>query len=544
MGDVRGRSPVTKRWHRCGVARWTALTAVAGLMFAGGQPLAAADEAPVPASRTTSDDVTPDQADTPESLAVAQARKSGKEVNVASLEDESSEVTAKPDGSLVSTIHTKPVRTRQDGAWRDIDTRLQSTADGAIAPKAAMAGLEFSGGGSGPLVRMARAGKELTLTWPNPLPVPVVNDSTAEYRSILPDVDLRMTATEGGFTQLIVVKTPAAAKNPALDQLKLGLTSADLSVRANPDGSLSAVDKAAGGTVFTAPKPMMFDSTPGLLERSGAPVQASKTQSRPAVTTATADETAAHAAPVGVTVSTDQKSLVLTPNQALLDATATIFPVLIDPNWDTPRTVGWAGISRYWGGNSYWKFSGDFGTGYCGDIAHCAPADLKRVLYSIPVGGRAFAGKHILSAKFNAYETHSYSCTKKPLQLYATARIGSGTTWDNSSSASFWTQHLQTVDAAFGWGTSCAAGYVEFGGTTSNALRDKVQQAANANWTDLTLGLRAQDEGDDYAWKRFSSDASIQIQYNLPPRQSPMRYLSMSPGSACTTSSVAIIKLP
>ncbi|MFE9373831.1 hypothetical protein ACFYM2_29220 [Streptomyces sp. NPDC006711] len=177
-------------------------------------------------------------------------------MNVPSLENETSEVVAKPDGRLAATIHTKPVRTRKAGAWRDIDTTLHTTGGGTIAPVATVTDLEFSGGGTRPLVRMSSAGKELELTWPTPLPTPVVSGNTAEYRSILPDVDLRMTATDSGFTQLIVVKTPEAAKNPQLDQLKLGMSSADLTVRKETDGSLSLVDKAAGGTVFQAPKPM------------------------------------------------------------------------------------------------------------------------------------------------------------------------------------------------------------------------------------------------------------------------------------------------
>ncbi|MFD5620939.1 LamG-like jellyroll fold domain-containing protein [Streptomyces yangpuensis] len=490
------------------------------------------------------------QAETPETIALAEAKKSGKEVPVPAMRREAGDVIAKPDGSLVATVYTKPVRTLKGGEWRDIDTSLRKTGNGRVAPGATLPDLTFSGGGNEPLVRIEQSGKEVRLTWPKPLPAPVLDGDTAEYRSILPDVDLRLTATETGFTQLIVVRTPTAAKNPALDELRLGLTAPGLTTRQGTDGSLKMTD-AAGGTVFEAPKPVMFDSAPGLADEGTVP-SAIPEATAPAARSARAgapqaapgpDGTAsAHTAAVKVAVPADQKSLVLTPDQTLLDSPSTVFPVLIDPNLQTPRANGWAGISRHWENNAYWKFSGDFGTGLC-IASGCASNDVKRVLYAFPIRGWGFVGKRVTAAKLNVWETHAFSCTKKPLQLYATNRIGTGTTWKNSSSSSFWVQHLQTINAARGF-TGCAAGYVEFGGSTSRALRDKVQQAADGNWVDLTLGLKAENESDGYAWKRFNSNASIQVTYNLPPRQAPMSDLSMSPGSACSTTPVVITKHP
>ncbi|MEU4352684.1 LamG domain-containing protein [Streptomyces sp. NPDC023838] len=491
------------------------------------------------------------QQETPESLAVTEAKRSGKDVSVPSLQTDTSDVVAKPDGRLAATIHTKPVRTRKNGSWRAIDTSLRPTSGGAVVPSATLVDMEFSGGGTQPLVRMASAGKELKLTWPKPLPMPVINGSTAEYRSILPDVDLRMTATDSGFTQLIVVKTPQAAKNPELDQLKLGISSSDLTVRKEADGSLSMVDKAAGGTVFQAPKPMMFDSSPGLTEGSGmpaAPTSRLKTLAAPtgglAAVEAPADPSA-HTAPVEVAVPQDQNSLVLTPDQKLLDAPGTVFPVMIDPDVRAPRAVGWAGISRYWAGTSFWKFSGDFGMGYCGDEGRCVPADVKRVLYAIPVQGQAFVGKHIQDAKFRAWNSHSWSCTAQPVDLFLTGRVNSSTTWNNSSSmgsSSFWNKYLATRNDARGF-DGCGAGFVEF---EPAGLRDAVQSAANRNAADLTLGLKAGSESASAygQWKRFTDDGYLQVFYNLPPRQPAMKDLSSSPGGVCSSAATPITMVP
>ncbi|MEU3464450.1 LamG domain-containing protein [Streptomyces sp. NPDC006733] len=556
---------------------------------------AAADTAPPTQPGTGAGGSAPH--DTPESLAIAAAKRTNTPVDVATLTTEISDVQAQPDGTLVSTTHVVPVRTRQSGTWAPIDTALRVRSDGTVAPKAALADLVFSGGGTQPLVRMSRAGKELALTWPKALPKPLVSESTVEYRSVLPDVDLRLTATATGFTQLLVVKTAQAAKNPELNQLKLGLAGQGLTVNEHTDGSLAAVDAGGGGTVFEAPRPVMYDSS--ALAQSGAPgpvaaapaasaatsprvgnrtatttapnasaVAPAPTQSAAPVTTPSATPTstsptsapttdsspatprsttgidgAAHTAPVDVDLPADHKSLVLTPDQGLLDAPTTVFPVMIDPVWNTPVKTAWTGVSQYWNTHPYWHFGAtdnyDFGVGYCGDTSLCAPQDRKRVMYEIP--SAQFAGKHVLSATFSVYESHSYSCTDKNVQLWLTNRISSKTTWDTSQGA-FWNSRLQTLAAAKGY-TGCAAGNLEFGGA-SGAVRNQVQAAANGGWTSITFGLRAENENDTYAWKRFTAEASLRVLYNLPPRQAPMKDLSMSPGSLCLSTGVQINKMP
>ncbi|MFB7861692.1 LamG-like jellyroll fold domain-containing protein [Streptomyces sp. NPDC056069] len=530
-------------------------------LLPGGGPVAlAADASVAGATDGKEQSRQPESADTPESLAVEKAKKSGKPVDVGSMRTEFSEVTARPDGSLESVTHTQPVRARKNGAWVDIDTTLKRVTEGMVEPRAALSDLAFSGGGDQPLVRMTRAGKVLELTWPKPLPEPQLKGETATYASVLPGVDLRLTATRTGFNQLLVVKTPEAAKNPELDRIRIGLNADGLSLRENANGALVAVDKTAGGTVFTAPKPMMYDSSAAAKDGPGKPVgQTAAPSARTAgpasapagVPAADAPATGGvHAAQVGVELSADGQgtggahAIVLTPSQSLLDDPGTVYPVLIDPAWDTPHTSAWAGISRTNGSQPYYKFTynssyvKDFGTGYC-ESPGCSAADVKRVYYRIPVTSK-FAGKHILSAEFNVYESHSYSCTAKPVQLYLTKGIGSGTTWNNSTTTGFWQKWLQTVNAAKGWSSSCSAGYLEFGAAN---VKSTVQTAATNGWRDITFGLKAENESDAGAWKRFTDDASLRVNYNLPPRQIPMTSLTMSPGY-CTSYGVQINRMP
>ncbi|MDH6123948.1 hypothetical protein [Kitasatospora sp. GP82] len=477
--------------------------------------------------------------DSPESAAVAEAKRTGKPVAVEAMRTETGDVFAQPDGKLVATEYLQPQRTRRNGAWVDIDPMLHTLPSGAVAPGATASEIEFSGGGSGqPLVRMARAGRELKLSWPKALPKPVLDGSTAEYRSILPDVDLRLTATRTGFSQVVVVRTAEAAKAPELDQLRLGLQGDGLTIRAEANGSLSAVDKGAGGTVFEALKPLMWDSS----KPAAAPVAASRSAARPAAAPVSGE--GSRVAPVGVEVTPSQETLVLTPNQAMLDDPSTVFPVMIDPSWDAPRPAEWAGVSQYYDSQAYWHFSynsdyvGEFGVGYCGDTSRCAPRDRQRVLYRMPTA--QFAGKRILSASFNVTETHSYSCDARPVQLWWTSGFDQGTNWNSTQESGFWQQHLQTVDTARGY-DGCAGDWLEFG---AGGVKSIVQTVADNGWDYLNLGLRAEDESDLYGWKRFSADAYLKVQYNLPPRQTSMSDLSMQPGSVCQATTVRVNKIP
>ncbi|WP_405769518.1 hypothetical protein [Streptomyces sp. NBC_01538] len=218
-----------------------------------------------------------------DATALAKAARTGKLVEITSLRGESSEVYATPEGHLEAREHLRPVRTRVDGAWRDIDTTLICGANGTVAPKVTSVGLSFSGGGFAPLVRMTKNGRELALSWPTELPAPEMNGNTVTYPDVLPGVDLRMTAQQDGFTQLLVVKSAEAAASPRArpetgsasesgdpDQRKdghqrsaQGSAHGDRAVH-DPVRRLLAVKKCGGMTV----KVLRSDST-GELELSG-----------------------------------------------------------------------------------------------------------------------------------------------------------------------------------------------------------------------------------------------------------------------------------
>ncbi|MGX4736003.1 LamG-like jellyroll fold domain-containing protein [Kitasatospora griseola] len=432
----------------------------------------------------------------------------------------------------------------------DLDPTLAVLSSGAVAPKAATVEIEFSGGGSGqPLVRMVRAGKELKISWPKELPKPVVDGSTAEYRSILPDVDLRLTATKTGFAQLVVVHTAEAAKNPELDQLRLGLETTDLTVRQEGDGSLTAVDISGGGTVFEAPPPVMWDSSTAAAATPAG--LSARTQAAPSGTAGASPTVGdipgdgARVAPLKVDLA--ENEMRLTPDQVLLEDPSTVFPVMIDPAWDAPHAADWAGVSRYYPNQTYWHFTytpddvHDWGVGYCGDSTRCKLGDVKRAFFQVPSG--MFIGKQILRATFGTYESHTYDCAQpRPVELWNTGYISPGLTWNAQNASGFWSRKLQTVTTAKG-NSGCDAGWIEWGGDDAG-VKNLVQDAANWGWQTTTFGLKAQNESDLNGWKRFTDGAYLQVQYNLRPNQIPNIDMSMSPGSECRPQPVRINKVP
>ncbi|MFE7638264.1 hypothetical protein ACFU7Z_29885, partial [Kitasatospora sp. NPDC057518] len=195
--------------------------------------------------------------------AQAKAKSGGKPVVVDAMTTGGSQTTANPDGTL--TTDSSPVVERiknADGTWRAVDATLRTNPDGTVAPTAVPSGLTFSGGGAGPLATMATTdGKKLSVKAPFSLPKPELSGSSALYRSVLPDVDLELSATPaGGWRQVLIVRTAQAAADPKIKKLHLDTVTDGLTVKADANGNLSAED-AAGQARFTAPTPVMWDSS-------------------------------------------------------------------------------------------------------------------------------------------------------------------------------------------------------------------------------------------------------------------------------------------
>lgn len=240
------------------------------------------------------------------------ARTCGTRVEVASQRTEYSALFVDPSGSrtLVAAVVPQHAR-RRDGTWGAIDTTLHEV-DGAIAPAGTAADVRFSTGGDGPFVTLTRDGHQLALSWPAPLPAPTLSGASATYASVLPDVDLVVTATETGFTHQLVVKSARAATNPAVRRASYRI-GGDARVISTPEGGLVA--EADGVRIASAEPAVMWDTAAAAEPPVRGDVAAASLQ-QARVDSAVADQ-----------------QLILTPAAAMLDDPAARFPLVIDPLW-------------------------------------------------------------------------------------------------------------------------------------------------------------------------------------------------------------------
>lgn len=501
-------------------------------------PGAAAHAVTVDAEATRTADAAPAEARAASTLAA----QTDEPVEVLYERTEYSQVFAQPDGSFKLTQSTTPKRVRaSDGSWKPVDVTLIKRADGRIAPKGAVVDLSFSGQGTGAdMIRIGdRKGHTLRLGWGRSLPEPVLEGDTATYREVLPGVDLRLTATAESYREVLVVKTPEAAVSPGLDKVLFSIESPNLEVRPATNGGLVAVNDDAV-EIFTGPPGRMWDSAGEAESMGGQSMMGSTNEPQDSVSgEAGADETDPAAGPgdgdasavMPVEVADDHIAVV--PDTTVLEGAETVYPVYIDPAvgiGHTYRTV----LSS--DGDSYWMFSGaGYGTGRCGynsEGACTTGAWYTNRMYFQFNSASALRGKYVLDATFRAYETWSFDCNPAWVDLERTDGISSGSDWpgpngpraDNS-----WDQMGDRYVSA-GRGTACSPeqpnSWIEFNDNPDEPdenLKSTVRNFADGKIDNLTLMLKAKDESDVTAWKRFDDNAELEVDFAYQPGV-PTRY--------------------
>ncbi len=463
-----------------------------------------------------------------EDFALAKAKETGQLQELVSARTETSDTWATPDGKWTVRRHGTPVRVLRAGAWVATDPSLMFASDGKVVSKAATVSVSFSGGGTGPLLTGVMDGRTLSLSWPKALPKPTLAGNVATYANVLPSVDLQVKAEIEGFSQLLVVKTAEAAKNPELASLKFKVDTVGLSVRTDAaTGAITAVNPA-GQTVFTSPSPLMWDSTTtaapaGAQPSPGAKGLASGTSTTAALGEASAPgdafipQVGANDAHMSTTVSNG--TLEIKPDQTLLTGTQTKYPVFIDPSWAWGERQNWTRVYKKYPNTSYWNSKDDVRVGY-----EAQTNGLSRSFFQFDTSN--LKGTQVNKSTLRVRNTWSWSCQDRPVQLWHVNAISPKTTWNNQP-GKIGSSPLYTVNDSKGWSKDCAAGNLEFD-TTGLA-----RQAASSGWSSVTVGLYAANESDTYGWKRFDPKTlTVETEYNNPP--STPAELGTNPSSSCT----------
>ncbi|GAB3153495.1 hypothetical protein GCM10027290_46360 [Micromonospora sonneratiae] len=414
---------------------------------------------------------------------------------------EDSRLFANPTGTFSTENFAQPIHVRKGETWVDIDPTLQVNPDGTISPIATPGELKISAGGSGPLVTVSKGSKSLSLTWPTPLPTPSLLGSTAIYANVLPDVDLQVIADPaGGYHERLVVKTPAAAANPALNSITFGVTTTGLTLSARPDGGVNAVDSSGTG-VFATDTPLMWDT----------PVAPTLTKLERIEGLTREDPQPKYIAPMDVQLSPGAMTVI--PDQALLSNPDVQWPLYLDPSSTPIASYDWTHISKNYPTQSYWNYDRDDGAkvGLGEGVTY-----RSYFLFSIA----AIRGKIVTKATFAITLNHSYQCTTStPVDLYHTDNISrsASVTWKNSvTDTNKWRTKLATASGHAN-GSSCGEPDMPMD-FASTALTNAVSAAAGGTSNQLTFGLRAPDEGTTQQWKKFHPQtAKLTVEWNTAP---------------------------
>ncbi|MDH2427170.1 LamG-like jellyroll fold domain-containing protein [Sphaerisporangium sp. TRM90804] len=444
-----------------------------------------------------------------ESIAMSEAQRLGVPVEILSGRSETARLFAEPDGNQRLVVTARPERVLKGSEWVDVQPNLVPVDGGAVEPEASAVGVTFSGGGEGPLVRVVEDGVTLAFTWPTPLPAPSVEGAVATYADVIPGVDLKMSADVDGYSQVLVVKTPEAAARPELAELRVGyqVTGGGLSMDAAGNMTLVSGD---GQVKLHGSTPQMWDST--ATEDGGDRLAGPLT----------GDAVGSLAARL------EDGTLVLTPDQEFLRAPGLTFPLYVDPPMHGAGRLAFAYVSKHFASTKYYGTKDVAKVGYYNDprVPRGPTRDTYRSFFRMNTAG--VNGKHIIKATFRTFETHSWSCSARAVQLWQTGAIGTGTTWNSQPS---WRRQVASVNAAKGYYSRCGDGGVDFNATSA------VVEAASKGWPNLTLGLRAASESDTFAWKKFRNNPSLEITYNTTPNIPDQRSseIGASLGVPCAT---------
>ncbi|MGO4594883.1 hypothetical protein AB4Z18_13800 [Leifsonia sp. 2TAF2] len=406
-------------------------------------------------------------------------------------------IEALPDGSMQATSSIVPQRAKVSGLWTDIDTSLRATDDGWLAPRVTAAGVKFTAGGSSTIAQVqSESGQWFTETWPyGKLPRPTVSGSHAIYPGVFPGVDLRLTATNAGMSEVLIVKTAEAAKNRKLADLTLAVQGAVIEQKAGTR-TLTAATKS--GEPVASATPLWWDSS----EKS-----------------ADADSPGADE-PTAVPMTSTDSSVALKVQQ--ITATNPTYPLYIDPDWSSYLQADWY-TDRAFPDQHYLDPPEDsVGYGIQGGVGY-----LSRAFFQFQTD--FLSGKIVSSAHFNITQTYANSCDTTLVQLW---EYGGSTTpgfsWNQEPN-----QWWQAIDQQGNpYGGPCAPNATRVGFTATHAA----QSAAANRSAYIQLGLRIApaNEGNQYTRKHYRWDASLTVTYDtIPNTPGALKYTS--PPRTCST---------
>lgn len=477
--------------------------------------------------------------------ASAQARKSHKDVPVTAATTPESTLTAHPNGTFTVNESLAPVRKLVNNQWKPLDATLHRNSNGTLSTAVTSSDLTLSGGGAGPLATVHAGADSLAISLPARLPAPSLSGATATYTDVFDGVDLAVTAdTDGGFSDVLIVKNAKAASNPALKNLTLGTHGQGVTVSSDRAGNIKATDRR-GRAIFTATAPHMWDSANARANSAAASSDAVKNpmtgqmvdrkSGTPVASSIHGPGKAAHA--TQLTTRATASSITLMPAASALSGPDVTYPVFLSaPTFIWPSDhgtlQGWTYTSSYYSSASFWKTNDLLRVGYTDDPNY-PPNYTARSYLQIGVPSAIYGAQHV-AAQLNITEDWSWSCTASEVDLdTTTGGVSPSTTWANQPAPK---ALIGSQTVAYGWSPSCATHGVPF------TIDSVMQTAADSGTTKtVTFVLKATDTAEnnhqDVSWKKFDPrTTSVSITYDHLP-DTP-KHLTTSPATSCAANTI------
>ncbi|QSB06038.1 LamG-like jellyroll fold domain-containing protein [Natronoglycomyces albus] len=378
-------------------------------------------------------------------------------------------------------------------------------------------------------------GGSLALRWPDSLPQPVVEGSSATYADVYPDVDLVVTAKPDGFFYVLVVHTPEAASLPELANVEVGVESVELDVSQEPETNVVVARDDEGDVAFESGQALMWDSSS--IEHESKTVEAEGLLGAFVdVTDGTDPMGADQIAPGRVSemaMSLSEETLSVVPDADLLSDSEAVYPIYIDPPFRGAR-MGWTNVFREQPNSSpSWWNDGGMRVGYQGWECSGDPT-CGRWRSVVRFNTEGIRNKQIISASVKVRQTHSGNCSgTTPLRIWQVHAIDSSSTWNSVS----W-QHgssLQTRDV--GSSNSNCGGSNRVVNFNGSGVRQQVQRHASHPYNTISFGFRSGSEGDRMQYRRLGVNSSyprLDVEYNSYPTR-PTR--QNTHGRGCASSS-------
>ncbi len=389
-----------------------------------------------------------------------------------------SRTEANPDGTFTTTYSVRPMywQDPKTGEWMDFDNRLASlTNDPDYAYRNSSNGYTVSFGkpagllAGGPLMRLESSGGSLSVSALGAGPSGASADgASVTYKDVYPGVDARYTVDDERVKEDLLIKSaPASAASLAF---KFSLSLDGLSASKNAEGSIDFKD-SSGKVVFEVPTPFMTDSSNGGGDYSQA-VKLDLTD-----------------------LGGGRVQLVLTPDLAWLSDPSRVYPVDLDPTFDTFSGTFQPDSTQ---GQDTFLYSADSGTSTTrGDAATIDVAtdssgqQSRNTLIQFPEVSKLPQDSGVISSTLQLYAY--YGNGGMPVEMHRNTKP-----WDEST-ATWDTMPIGTTTTTYVWDKPSISINAWNSFDTSELARDWVSGRYD------NYGVRLESAGSAGQWVRFYS---------------------------------------